>query len=128
LIALASPWVKRGYISTVHYQLTSLVGAIDRLLGLPPISDLAAEARPLDDLFTDKPDYATFTADPTAVVTFPFVPLPGIAATADPAHGVFSFAAPDLTDPVIANRAAWMRVTGRSAAEYARLLAAGSGP
>src|SRR5207302_2402847 len=60
LLALASPWVRHGYISSVPYNLTSAVGAIDRVLGLPPISDYATTSRPLDDLFSTTPLYAPF--------------------------------------------------------------------
>jgi hypothetical protein len=75
-VALASPWVKRGFTTDVHYQWTSIVAAIDRLLGLPPISNLTAEARPLDDVFTNHPDFTPFTADPSGVSLYPFTPLP----------------------------------------------------
>ncbi len=47
-IGIASPYVKRGTISHSHYDLTSVVGAIDRVLGLPPITDFALTNRPLE--------------------------------------------------------------------------------
>ena len=77
LVALASPWVKRGFTTDVHYQWSSIVAAIDRILGLPPLSDYVATARPLDDMFTWQPDYTPFTADASGVTLYPFTPLPG---------------------------------------------------
>ncbi len=77
LVALASPWVKRGYTTNVHYQWSSVVAAIDRILGLAPISDYVAVARPLDDAFTWQSDFTPFTADPSGVTLYPFTPLPG---------------------------------------------------
>jgi DNA-binding beta-propeller fold protein YncE len=111
-IALASPWVKRGFISTVHYALPSVVGAVDRALGLPYLTDYAAESRPLDDLFTSTADMTPFTADASGVALFPFTPLPGTPPVADPAHGVFSFATPDQTDPALAWRSTWAQLKG----------------
>ena len=104
-IAIASPWIKRGYVSTVPYNLTSVVGAIDRLLGLPPITDYAATNRPLDDLFTSVPNCAPYNVDASGESLFPFTPFPGVPAVADRAHGVTAFAAPDHTIPAITNLA-----------------------
>src|SRR5438445_9990064 len=109
---MASPWVKRGFISTTHYDLTSAVGAIDRILGLPPITDFARTTRPLDDLFTSSRDTTAFTVDASGVALYPFTPLPGRAPLADPAHGVYSFATPDQIDPALAAAATWHQVRG----------------
>lgn len=76
LVALAGPYVRRGALSTVHYQWTSIVAAIDAILGLPPLSDAAASARPLDTLFTNHPDFSRFTASKVGVTLNPWTPLP----------------------------------------------------
>lgn len=76
LVALAGPYVRRGHLSGVHYQWSSAVAAIDRILGLVPLTDSVAQARPLDDLFTDAPDLAPYTADPSGARLYPFTPLP----------------------------------------------------
>lgn len=109
-IALASPWVRRAHISTVPYNLAGVVGAIDRVLGLPPLTDYVATSKPLDDLFTDKPDLAPFTADPSGVQLYPFTALPGVPPTADAAHGIWSFTQADATDPAITGPATWAQV------------------
>lgn len=80
LIGLASPWVKRGYTTTVHYQWSSVVAAIDRILGLAPLTNYAATARPLDDIFTNKPNFTPFVADPSGTKLYPFIPLPDTPA------------------------------------------------
>jgi len=77
LVGVASPWVKRGVQSSVHYQWTSVVHAIDRVLGLPPLTDYAAESRPLDDMFTTTADLTPFTADTSGVTLYPFIAIPG---------------------------------------------------
>jgi YVTN family beta-propeller protein len=78
LVALAGPWVKRGYTTNVHYDWASAVAAIERLLGLPPLSDYVAVARPLDDMLTSRPDFQPFTADTSGITTYPFTPLPSV--------------------------------------------------
>ena len=115
LLAIASPYVKRAYISTTGYDLSSAVGAIDRILGLPPLTDYARTSRPLDDLFTSRPDLARFTADPSGIELYPFTPLPGIPPKADAAHGIYSFTTPDQTIPAIANLATERQVRGVAA-------------
>jgi hypothetical protein len=112
LLAVASPWIRRGEISSTPYNLTSAIAAIDRILGLPPITDFAATTRPLDDLFTSVPDLTPFTADPSGVQLYPFTPLPGQPRASDPAHGIYSFSEPDRTDPAVANAATWRQIRG----------------
>jgi hypothetical protein len=114
LMAVASPWVKHGFVSTASYNLGSAVGAIDRILGLPPITDYAATSRPLDDVFTSQPDYTSFDADGSGVASYPFVPLPGKSPKSDPKNGIYSFARPDATDTRISGRATWRQMKGRS--------------
>jgi YVTN family beta-propeller protein len=110
LLALASPYVTRGVISTTNYDLTSAVAAIDRILGLPAISDYARTTRPLDDLFSSQPDLTPFVADSSGVQRYPFTPLPGGSPAGDPNHGISSFAVPDATDPAVANAATWQQI------------------
>jgi hypothetical protein len=112
LLAIASPWIKRGYISHVPYDLTSAVSAIDHMLGLPPITDYALTNRPLDDLFTSTPDFTPFESTNSGIETYPFTPLGGTSPAADPAHGIYSFAEPDQTYPPISNAATWRQVKG----------------
>jgi hypothetical protein len=117
-VALASPYVKRGHISTVHYELPSIVGAIDRLLGLVPITDYAAESRPLDDMFTSVANTTPYTVDGSGVALYPFTPLPGVPPSSDLPHGVASFARPDATNPKLANDATWMQIRGMTLDQY----------
>ena len=104
--------MRRGLITTTHYDLTSAVGAIDRILGLPPLTDYAATSRPLDEFFTDHPNMTPFNVDGSGVAANPFVPLPGRRPAADPRHGIYSFTEPDATDPRIAGAATWRQVKG----------------
>jgi hypothetical protein len=119
-IALASPYVKRGSITNTHYELTSIIHAIDDILGLPPLTDYVAQARPLDDVFTLDQDRAPFTVDTSGITAFPFTPLPGKATTSDPAHGIFSFTEVDRTDPGLAWQSTWIQMRGMTMQEWLR--------
>lgn len=59
-----SPWVKRGYMSTVHYSIPSLYRTIELILGLPPINKNTLQAPPMIDIFTSTPDTTAFDAIP----------------------------------------------------------------
>jgi len=48
-----SPWIKQGYLSSVHYDIPSLYRTIEMLLGLPPMNKNDALANPMYDLFID---------------------------------------------------------------------------
>jgi YVTN family beta-propeller protein len=61
-----SPWVKRGYLSSVHYDVPSLYRTIELILGVPPIGRNDAMAPPMLDIWvdgvTEQPDYTPFDA------------------------------------------------------------------
>ncbi len=57
----ASPWVKRGYVSHGHYDVSSLHKLFAHIFGKPyPNVEIGSAALPLD-LFTATPDYTPFT-------------------------------------------------------------------
>lgn len=57
-----SPYIKRGYQSTVHYSIPSLYRTIELILGLPPINKNTAYANPMADIFTAAKDITPYTA------------------------------------------------------------------
>jgi DNA-binding beta-propeller fold protein YncE len=61
---LASPWVKRGYVSHGHYDVASLHKLFSHLLGKPYRNATIANAALPLDLFTSTPDYSPFTYVP----------------------------------------------------------------
>ena len=61
---MASPWVKRGYVSHGHYDVSSLHKLFSHVFGKPyPNVEVANAALPLD-MFTGTPDYTPFTYVP----------------------------------------------------------------
>jgi len=64
IVVLASPWVKRGYVSHAHYDPASLHKLFAHILGLPYNNEMVANAAVPFDMFTSTPDYTPFTYKP----------------------------------------------------------------
>ncbi|MBI4955692.1 MAG: hypothetical protein HY908_26975 [Myxococcales bacterium] len=60
ILVMASPWLKRGYVSHQHIDIASVHKLVAHLFGLPyPNLQVANAALPLD-MFTATPDYAPY--------------------------------------------------------------------
>jgi len=64
ILMLISPWVKRDYVSHVHYSFGSIFKTFWNILGLPYLNQYDAGATDLADFFTDTPDYGPYNALP----------------------------------------------------------------
>jgi hypothetical protein len=64
VLMLISPWVKRDYVSHVHYSFGSIFKTFWNILGLPYLNQYDAGATDLADFFTDTPDYTPYNALP----------------------------------------------------------------
>ena len=63
-VLFVSPWVKRGYVSKTHIDVSSLHKIFAHVFGIPyPNAIVANAALPLD-LFSSTPDYTPFTYTP----------------------------------------------------------------
>lgn len=62
LLMIVSPWVKKDYVSHVHYSFGSLFKTFWNILGLPYLNQYDAGATDLADLFTNTPDYTPYDA------------------------------------------------------------------
>jgi len=62
ILMLISPWVKRDYISSVHYSFGSLFKSFWNIMGLPYLNQYDAGASDLNDFFTNTPDYKPYNA------------------------------------------------------------------
>jgi YVTN family beta-propeller protein len=58
-----SPYVKRKSLDSTQYTTVSMVRTIELILGLAPLSQFDAAARPMFASFTDKADPAPYTAE-----------------------------------------------------------------
>ncbi len=64
VVLLASPWVRRGHTSHVHYDESSIHHTIELILGVPAHNAVVASAAPMYDLFTSTPDFTPFRYEP----------------------------------------------------------------
>ncbi len=62
VLMLISPWVKRNYVSKVHYSFGSLFKTYWNILGIPYLNQYDAGANDLSDFFTSKPDFTSYNA------------------------------------------------------------------
>ncbi len=62
LLLIISPYVKKGYVSNVHYSFGSIFKTCWNILGIPYLNQYDAGATDFSDLFTDKPDFTPYKA------------------------------------------------------------------
>jgi YVTN family beta-propeller protein len=55
-----SPYTKRHHVDHTQYSTVSMLRTLELILGLPPLSQYDAAARPMFASFTDKPDLAPY--------------------------------------------------------------------
>jgi YVTN family beta-propeller protein len=58
-----SPYTKRHHVDSTQYATVSMIRTIELILGLPPLSQYDAAARPMFASFTDKPDLTPYTPE-----------------------------------------------------------------
>jgi hypothetical protein len=62
-----SPYTKRKYLDSSQYSTVSMIRTIELILGLPPLSQFDAAARPMFDSFTDQADLANYSHEPPRI-------------------------------------------------------------
>jgi hypothetical protein len=62
LLMVISPYVKRDYVSHIHYSFGSLFKTYWNVLGLPYLNQYDAGATDLADFFTEQPDFTPYSA------------------------------------------------------------------
>ena len=67
-VALAiSPYIKRHSVDSALYSTSSMLRTMELILGLDPMSQFDAAARPMFDSFTAQPDFAPYIHRPARV-------------------------------------------------------------
>ena len=64
ILMLASPWVKKDYVSHSHYSFGSIFKTFWNILGMPYLNQYDAGATDLADFFTTTPNYQPYLALP----------------------------------------------------------------
>ena len=123
---VASPYTKRGALVSQFYSQTSVLHTIERILGLPPMTQLDAMAPVMTDCFTDKPDMTPYKCAPN-VVPLDEMSLEGSIyygkgskTIYEPGNGPFDH--PDAINDDEMNRVVWYLAKGPDSpypAEYA---------
>jgi len=62
-----SPYVKRRSVDSNQYTTVSMLRTMELILGLPPLSQYDAAARPMFACFTDKPDLTLYQHEPARI-------------------------------------------------------------
>ncbi|MBE0651469.1 MAG: bifunctional YncE family protein/alkaline phosphatase family protein [Bacteroidales bacterium] len=57
-----SPYTRDGKVVSTNYNQTSMIRTIEQILGIPPMNIEDATAKPMFDVFSDKPDFTPYTA------------------------------------------------------------------
>jgi DNA-binding beta-propeller fold protein YncE len=64
VLMVISPWVKKNYVSHVHYSFGSIFKTFWNILEMPYLNQYDAGANDLHDFFNDKPDFTPYSAIP----------------------------------------------------------------
>jgi hypothetical protein len=62
-----SPYTKRKFVDSTQYSTVSMVRTMELILGLEPLSQYDAAARPMFNSFTAKPDLTAYTHEPARI-------------------------------------------------------------
>jgi YVTN family beta-propeller protein len=62
-----SPFTKRKHHDSTQYSTVSMLRTIELILGLSPLSQFDAAARPMFASFSDQPDLSTYRAEPPRI-------------------------------------------------------------
>ena len=64
VLMVISPYVKRNYVSNVHYSFGSIFKTFWNVLGMPYLNQYDAAANDCADMFQSKPDFTPYNAVP----------------------------------------------------------------
>lgn len=67
ILLMASPWVRRGYVSHGHYDMASVYKLVAHIFGIPYHNEMIRSAGLPLDAFTSTPDYAPYAYLPRTV-------------------------------------------------------------
>jgi YVTN family beta-propeller protein len=106
---VVSPYTKRRCVDSTQYSTVSLIRTIELILGLPPLSQYDAAARPMFNSFTDKADLTPYSHEKAGI------DLDAVNTRA--AYGVersnkMDFSDYDLVDDFELNEILWRSIKG----------------
>jgi len=106
---LVSPYTKRKYVDSTLYSTTSMLRTMELILGLKPMSQFDAAARPMYHSFTAKPDLTPYAH---AVPDWDLKELNRPGAVGAKLSESFNLAKEDQADDILLNQVIWQSVKG----------------
>ncbi len=104
-----SPYTKRNYVDSTMYSTSSMARTMELILGLKPMSQFDAAARPMVNAFQNKPDLAPYEHAPARVDMKD--KNKATAWGAKQSEG-FDFTEEDRVDDLVFNEVIWRSVKG----------------
>jgi len=107
-----SPYTKRKFVDSTQYSTVSMIRTIELILGMPPLSQYDAAARPMFNSFTDQADLTPYRHEPARIDVH--------AINTKNAYGAersakMDWSDYDLADDFELNEILWRSVKGASA-------------
>jgi len=107
-----SPYTKRSFVDSTMYSTASMLRTMELILGLKPMSQFDAAARPMYRCFSREPDLRPFKAVPSRVDLEARNPL--TAWGADLSRQM-DFTREDAADDLLLNEVIWRSIRGANA-------------
>ncbi len=118
---LAGPYVKRGAVIHQMYSTASMLRTMELILGLPPMTQFDAAARPMFACFTAKPDYAPYLCK---AATHPLDEKNPDKAPMQKEVARMDFSKEDAAPDALLNQVVWKSVHGADSVMPAPIRAA----
>jgi hypothetical protein len=107
-----SPYTKRRYLDSTQYSTVSMIRTIELILGLSPLSQYDAAARPMFASFTDKADLTPYDHVPARI---DLNAVNGKLAYGAARSAKMDFSDYDLVDDFELNEILWRAIKGKDA-------------
>ncbi len=109
-VALAvSPYTKRGHVDSTMYSTASMLRSMELILGLKPMSQFDAAARPMYASFQAKPDFKAYKHLPANV---DLNATNSVSAWGAEMSEQLDFSREDIADDLLLNEIVWRSVRG----------------
>jgi YVTN family beta-propeller protein len=110
---VVSPYTKRGAVDSTQYSTVSMVRTIELILGLPPLSQYDAAARPMFASFTGRADLRPYDHAPARIDLYAINPKTAYGAARS---ARMDFSEYDRVDDFELNEVLWRSIKGAEAA------------
>jgi YVTN family beta-propeller protein len=107
-----SPFTKRKFVDSTQYSTVSMIRTMELILGMPPLSQYDAAARPMFNSFKDQPDLTAYTHEAARI---DLTTLNTKTAYGAERSSKMDFSDYDLVDDFELNEILWRSIKGADA-------------